>query len=139
MRVLSALWNFLRGWGGLLLGGLYTAVLGFKELVKAVDELIFRFWDYRVFEVLDTPRARAADTQMIRTSIGRIVNTSGEYVPTFLKPYSVAELAVRTGRKENSVVASLKRLKRLGKAISSPSGWYSASNAPPISERVYSN
>jgi len=71
-RVILAILKFLAGWGGLLIGGVYTAVRGFGELVKAVDELMFRFWDYRVFEVIDTARARASEAQMIRTAIGRL-------------------------------------------------------------------
>lgn len=136
MNVVLAIVKFLVGWGGLVIGGVYTVVRGFGELVKAVDELYFRFRDYSVFEVIDTPRAREPHL-MIRTAIGTVIEVREASAPPPLKPYSVVEIASRTGRKEKSVVASLKRLKRLGKAIQSPSGWYSINTAPPVSARLF--
>jgi len=137
MSVVLTIVKFLVGWGGLVIGGVYTVVRGFGELVKAVDELMFRLWDYRVFETIDTPRARSSEVPMIRTHIGQIVSVREASAPVPLKSYSVVEIAARSRRKESSVVASLKRLKRLGKAVQSPSGWYSINTAPPVSERLF--
>jgi hypothetical protein len=38
---------------------------------------------------------------------------------------------------EKSVLNSLKRLKRLSKAVETDRGWYSAATAPTISERAF--
>jgi hypothetical protein len=119
-RVILAILKFLAGWGGLLIGGVHTAVRGFGELVKAVDELMFRFWDYRVFEVIDTPRARASEAQMIRTAIGRAISGPEPKTSPSLKPYSVAEIATRTGRKSRDRFA--KTLKETWEGYSCPLG-----------------
>jgi hypothetical protein len=123
--------DFLKGWGGLTLGTIYTIVLGFKRLIKAVDEIYFRFWDFPVFKLINTPRARASK-QLIRTEIG----VSSANTPPTLVAYNPKEIAARLGRSEKSVLATLNRLERTGKAEEVwPDGWFSKETAPPISER----
>jgi hypothetical protein len=65
-RALIVLWHILRGWGGLIVGAVYTIARGFKELLAITDELLYRHRDYAVFEIIDTPRV---SPPMIRTRI----------------------------------------------------------------------
>ena len=55
IKTLIWLWVFLKGWGGLVLGGVYTLLHGLAASLGIVDELWFRFRDYAVYEVIDTP------------------------------------------------------------------------------------
>ena len=123
--------DFLKGWGGLTLGAIYTLVLGFKELTEAVDKLYFRFWDFPVFKIINTPRS-LAPKQSIQTEIAvREAN-----VRPVLTPYNSGEIAEMLGRKEKSVLNSLQRLERTGRAEQMwYGGWFSKEIAPPISER----
>ena len=106
--------HFLIGWGGLIVGGIYGLVQGFAALLRAIDELFYRFRDYAVYEVIDTPKPRPGATAI------------------FLASYSVEEIAAKLGRTSASTISSLKRLKRNGKAIETLSGgWYSNDAATP--------
>ncbi|MFI5102982.1 MAG: hypothetical protein ACHP9V_06395 [Terriglobales bacterium] len=113
-RAFLTLVHFLVGWGGLILGGIYGFVQGFSALLRAMDELFYRFRDYAVYEVIDTPKPRSnADHAIV------------------LSPYYVNEIAAKLGRSIKSVQSSLKRLKRNGKAIETLiGGWYSREIAP---------
>lgn len=81
-----------------------------------MDELFYRFRDYAVYEVIDTPKPRVNhDTPVTVT----------------LAAYFVKEIAEKLKRTPKSTLSSLKRLKRNGKAIETFSGgWYSIDSAP---------
>lgn len=123
-RVLLFLWGFLKGWGGLILGGIYALIRGFDELLKITDGLVFRFRDYPVFEVIDTPLPRNPRPRFARPNIVDIDPA------LLITGYSVKEISATVGRKPKSVLASLKRLKKMGKAVEIFGGWCSRDTAP---------
>jgi hypothetical protein len=114
-------WHFLRGWGGLVLAGVYGAIRGLDEVLKVMDELFYRFQDFAVFEVIDQPLVLPTTSVSENWVISDAIQQ---------RPYSVKDICDRLGRKEVSVIRSLKRLKRCNRAVESTWGWYSARTAP---------
>lgn len=79
-----------------------------------MDELFYRFRDFAVYAVIDTPRLLLGSEQSIPA------------------PYSANQIARGLGRAEKSVRRSLLRLMRTGKAVQTLGGaWYSKESAPP--------
>lgn len=90
-----------------------------------MDELPFRFYDYSVFEVIDTPNFWEEPDPDPDTGIANSVSQ----VPA---PYTVKDIAAKLDRKPSRVLHSLKRLKRVGRAVETQRGWwFSKDKAPP--------
>jgi hypothetical protein len=112
------------GWGGLIAGGLYALIRGAPESIKAMDDLFFRFYDYSVFEVIDTPKFW--DEPDYDPNTGTISSVS--QAPA---PYTVGDIAAKLNRKPTRILGSLKRLKRMGRALETQRGcWFSKDKAP---------
>jgi hypothetical protein len=113
-RAIVASHWLLGGGAALIVGGLYLFVYRSNETLKAVDELLFRFKDFPIFEVIDRPLMTVFNER------------------TCQRAYSVRDIRERLDRErsDKSILASLKRLKRCGRAIETFWGWYSIRTAP---------
>src|SRR5260370_41202495 len=115
-RSVLFLWHLLVGWGGLILGGIYGAIRGFDELLKAKDALLSRFRDYAVFEIIDEPLVLPSPPFMTRLRMESLYSNPRQF------GYEPAMIATQLKRKESSVLKSLKRLKKMDKAVERQSG-----------------
>jgi hypothetical protein len=122
-RTIFTVWHLLLGWGGLVAGTLYAVFRGTPEVLKIMDELLFRFRDFAVFEIIDVRRYWDVPDMDPETGIANRLITE-------LAPHFVEDIAARLKRSSASVLSSLKRLKRTGKAVEADGGWYSNRIAP---------
>lgn len=121
LRVLSILWDFIRAAGGLAVISA-SIYYGPKKVLETWDWYLHRFRDSAVFEVLDQ---RIPSTHPINAI------SSGKC----FFPCSVKEIAAKLSRTEESVLKSLRRLKKGqwgDQVIEMENGWYSKDNAPKL-------
>jgi hypothetical protein len=121
MRFLTAFRDFLQTWQGTavtVLAILSALYYGPRKLLETWDWYCDRYRDSEVFIVIAHPKildAPAVRSNFPNVKIGLSKRT--EFA------YTVPEIAGFLGRKEGSVEASLKRLRRRGKIEPYQDGW----------------
>ena|SRR5271154_2961460 len=123
MRFLHQLWPFARNWWGTFIGiisALYLSMKGAKPLLESWDWLLDRLIDYKVRDALETKIIRELSVQP--GMAGRRQRAD---------PLTIQQLSEMAGLSEKKVIASLKRLKRKGDAISERPGQWK-SNVPSV-------
>ena len=117
-------------WIGWVVAGLLGIYHGTRRMLSTWDWYCYRFRDYDVFEVIDTPKV---STPLVRTSLGRTIAVDSAYpglLGTISLYHSVEEIKQKLGRSEKSVQRSLRRLKKNKQAVDSLYGWCSRDKAP---------
>lgn len=110
------LWPFARTWWGWVVGivSVLLAIFHGPNLVfKAWDDYCERFRDGEVLFIFHQRKIGGA----VRSNFPQLNTPSAEM------PYTIPELAAMLGRKEKSIVSSIRRLFRNGKIEPYQDGW----------------
>jgi hypothetical protein len=109
--------KFFKSWQGVITAGvalLATAYYGPRKLLETLDWYIDRIgYDRPVLELVQKHKFKVISMQDGHPS----------YDPQVRVPYTAREIAAQIGRKESSVVKSLRRLEKLSRIRSVHGGW----------------